>query len=430
MIKLKNILLSILIIFIFNYSLYGKSKNNNDDNLMRDLYILNEAVRYLHDYYYDEIPSKKMIHNIIASYMETLDPHTNFIEKQRSKEMKMQLKGKYGGVGIVIGLRDNELVVVSPFEDTPADRAGLKPQDKILKVDGKDTSKLKLDEVADLIRGPVGTKVILTIQRDNDKPFNVVLIREEIKLKTVKSTVINKNIGYLRISQFNGDTSNEVLQELINLNKKNIQSLIIDLRNNPGGLLSEAVKVSDFFLPEKSLIVYTKGRIPSFNDRYYSERKPKIKNIPIIVMINQGTASGAEILAGALRDNNRAILIGMKTYGKGSVQNIFNLSDGSSMKITIAHYYTPNGICIDGKGIKPDIEVPLKEPEDLVEKLKKEMDKENNENSEEKKNNKKESTKKKNKKNNNEDIINLKDDYQLKKAVELLKVYKILAQKN
>jgi len=439
--KLKRLLFFILTLMVIvsgSYFVFAKNDTKAEakgsDSLMRDLYILNEGVRYIHDYYFKKIPSSDMVHDMLSSYMNTLDPHTNFIGKQASKEMKMQLNGKYGGVGIVIGLRDEKLIVVSPFEDTPAFRAGLKPLDRILKVDGVNTDTLKLDEVADKIRGPIGTKVTLQISRkDVKKPFDVVLTREEIKLKTVKTTMIDKNIGYMRISSFNGDTSNEVRKSITDLLSKKPHSLIIDLRNNPGGLLSEAVNVSNFFLDKGKLIVYTKGRLPSISEKYYSKDNPLIKKIPIIVMVNQGSASGAEILAGALRDNKRAILLGMQSYGKGSVQNIFTLSDGSSMKITIAKYFTPSGVCIDGKGLTPDIKVPLKAPEDLMEKLKQEAERANNTGGTvevTKKVNKKNVTDKekiKEKKDEN-NIVDLENDYQLKRALEFIKVYKILAQ--
>ncbi|MDD2717275.1 MAG: S41 family peptidase [Candidatus Wallbacteria bacterium] len=426
-----------------------KKDTKETDNLMRDLYILNEGVRYLHDYYYDAVPSQKMVHDLLSNYMEKLDPYTTFMEKEASKEMKMQLQGKYGGVGIVIGMRDNQLIVVSPFEDTPAFKAGLKPLDRIMKVDGEVTKGIEMDVIADKIRGPLGTKVRLTIQRDEVKdPFEVELTREEIKLKTVKSTMIEDKYAYFRISSFNGDTANECKEELLKLKSQNPVAMIMDLRNNPGGLLSEAVKISDFFLEKGKLVVYTKGRMESISERYLNDEDPVIPKTPMIVLINQGSASGSEIVAGALRDNNRAILLGMKSYGKGSVQNIFNLSDGSSMKVTIAKYFTPSGVCIDKMGIKPDIEIPFKAPGDLMEKMLAEMNgtgevgataevksvnnqKETVENKIEPKQPKPQTSEVGTESNGKTDevkIIDLEKDYQLQKALELLKVYKILWQ--
>jgi carboxyl-terminal processing protease len=280
--------------------------------------------------------------------------------------MKIKLKGEYGGLGISVNIKNDQLIVVSPMEDTPAWEKGIESMDKIIEINGLSTKGITLEESTSLMRGEPGTDCELTILRDAiDKPFKVVITRAVIKLKTVKWQLFehpeksDHKYALLRISSFNGDTAREAVQAVKEIKKSNARGLIIDLRSNPGGLLSGAVQIAGLFLPAQSLVVYTKGRIPASNVQYKTRINPILPNIPMAVLINNGSASASEILAGALMDHNRAVVIGGKSFGKGSVQHIFPLFDGSSIVMTVAKYFTPKGLCIHETGINPDVNIVM-----------------------------------------------------------------------
>jgi len=275
------------------------------------------------------------------------------------KEMQVDTKGEFGGLGIQIGIKDNRLTVIAPIEGTPADRAGIKAGDFIIKVDGDPTKDMTLMEAVEKMRGPKGTKVKLTVEREGaDEPIVFDLVRETIKIDSVKSKMLDNHIGYIRLSQFQEMTATDLAAALKKLKEDKMQSIILDLRNNPGGLLTAAVETSELFIPPGKVVVSIKGRDPKKQtDEYQSSNKNPYDSYPMIVLVNEGSASASEIVAGAMQDWGRAIILGTQTFGKGSVQTILQLSDGSGLRLTTAKYYTPKGRSIQNVGITPDIVV-------------------------------------------------------------------------
>jgi carboxyl-terminal processing protease len=292
--------------------------------------------------------------------LASLDPHSSFLPPDMYRELEIDTSGKFGGLGIEITLRNNVLTVVSPIEDTPADRAGLEAGDIIFKIEGRFTKDMSIMDAVKLMRGPAGSTVTITIMRDAfDKPRDFTLVREVIKVQSVKARTLEKGFGYVRIAQFQERTDSDLENALNRLRKENndqLSGLILDLRNNPGGLLDQAVKVSDHFLKE-GLIVYTEGREEGSQMRFSARAEGDEPGYPMVVLINNGSASASEIVAGALQDNGRAVVLGTQSFGKGSVQTIIPLSDDSGLRLTTARYFTPRGTSIQAKGITPDIVV-------------------------------------------------------------------------
>lgn len=337
--------------------------------------LFTEVYQLVKEKYVESVSPKKLFEGAIQGLLSKLDAHSTLFTPDQLKEFKIETTGEFGGLGIQITkTKDGRLLIIAPIEDTPAFRAGIKPGDEIVKIeDKKVTPDMSLSEAVKLMRGKPGTKITIWIMRKGwaePKPFTIT--RAVIKIKSVKFRVIDKDIGYIRFTMFQKNAVDEfknALQEL--LKNKDLKGIIVDVRNNPGGLLDVAVKISDYFLPEGKLIVSTKGRIPESKKEYLSTHKPIVPlNLPVVMLVNGGTASAAEILTGALRFNNRAIVVGEKTFGKGSVQTLYPLSMGYAVKITTAKYYMPNGDCIDGKGIEPDVEVKLSQED--IERLKEE----------------------------------------------------------
>ncbi len=324
------------------------------------LKLFTEVYEIVRKNYVEEVEPKKLIYGAIRGMLRTLDPHSGFMPPEAYKEMKIDTKGEFGGLGIQIGIRDGVLTVIAPLEDTPAWRAGIKAGDKIIKVNGEPTADMTLLEAVNKMRGPRGTKVTITIMREGwKKPKDFTITRDIIKIKSVKYKVIDENIGYVKITQFQERTAVELEKALKKLESEGIDSLILDLRNNPGGLLRSAVDVAEQFLPTDKLVVYIKDRNGK-KQEYYTRGKRPHYEWPMVVLVNTGSASASEIVAGALKDWNRAVIIGVRTFGKGSVQSVIPLSDGSGLRLTTAKYYTPKGISIQNKGIEPDIVVKLK----------------------------------------------------------------------
>ncbi|HEY9160590.1 MAG TPA: S41 family peptidase [Desulfomonilia bacterium] len=305
--------------------------------------------------YVDTVPPEKLVEGAIKGMMSTLDPHSAYLTKDAYKEMQISTTGSFGGLGIEIGMRDGILTVITPIEGTPAFEAKIQPGDKVLEIDGKSTYEMTLEDAVKLLRGPKGTKVTIKIQRGMDeKPFDVTITRAIIHIESAKSMMLEPGYGYIRIRQFQTDTTESIKKALVTMVP--LKGLILDLRYDPGGLLSQAVDVSDLFLDEGKKIVYTSGRAQEDKKEYISKKGDKAyEDFPIVVLINGGTASAAEIVAGALQDNKRAVVLGTKSFGKASVQVIRPLSDGSALKLTIARYYTPSGRDIQATGIIPDI---------------------------------------------------------------------------
>jgi len=358
--KKKIILVGILLLSVYSFAgLFGNKKDKESYEALKPLM---EVYSIIQESYVDEEKTqpKDLVDGAIKGMVSKLDPFSQYLDPQSYKDMNEDTKAEFGGLGIEISIKDGQLVVVAPIEDTPAYKAGIKAGDKIMQIDGESTEGIDIMDAVHKMRGTPGTKVTITIQRGNDPTWkDYTITRDIIKIKTVRYNVIMNDIGYIKINEFMGDASGEINKALKSFKKKEIKKLIIDLRNNPGGLLDQAVKSADLFLPKGKMIVYTQGRSKDSKIEFKAEDDENY-NAKIVILVNKGSASASEILAGALRDNNKAILLGTKTFGKGSVQTIIPLSDRSALRLTTAQYFTPSGKKIHGIGIEPDIE--LEEP--------------------------------------------------------------------
>ncbi|TLY22967.1 MAG: S41 family peptidase [Nitrospirae bacterium] len=327
-----------------------------------ELKTFTEVLAHIQKHYVEEVKTKDLVYGAIRGMLATLDPHSAFMPPDVYKEVQVETKGEFGGVGIQIGIKDNRLTVIAPIDGTPADRAGIKAGDFIIKVNEESTKDMTLVDAVQKMRGPKGTKVTLTIQREGAaEPMAFVLTREIIKIESVRSKMLDGNMGYIRVTQFQDQTSRDVSTALRKLREQKMQSLILDLRNNPGGLLTSAVEVSEQFVGPNRLIVYIKTREGRKDDYVSHNKEQQSDDYPIIVLVNEGSASASEIVAGALQDWGRAVVVGVQTFGKGSVQTILPLGDGSGLRLTTAKYYTPKGRSIHGVGINPDIVVKGKQ---------------------------------------------------------------------
>lgn len=310
--------------------------------------------------YVEPIDDKTLLENAIKGMLSNLDPHSAYLEPEAFAELQESTSGEFGGLGVEVGQEDGFLKVVSPIDDTPAAEAGIQAGDFIIKIDGQPTKGLSMMEAVEKMRGKPGTVIILTLIREGGQPFDVELKRAIIKTKSVKSQLLEGDYGYIRISQFQVNTGEEVGKALASLKKDNggkkLGGLVLDLRNNPGGVLQAAVEVSDHFLT-KGLIVYTKGRIANSELRFSADKADASEGVPLVVLINGGSASASEIVAGALQDHKRGILMGTDSFGKGSVQTVLPLNNDRALKLTTALYFTPKGRSIQAQGIIPDVEV-------------------------------------------------------------------------
>ena len=362
-------------IVIFSFFILGilfldnKIENVKADtsDIYKNIEVFTEVLSLVEDNYVEPQDTQELIYGAIKGLVQSLDPHSSFMTKEEHDDLLIETEGSFFGIGIVITIKDNILTVVSPVEDTPAYKAGLKAGDKIVKIGDKSTNDMTLTDAVKYIRGPKGTEVELTISREGiDKPLVFNITRDLIPLRSVKSCLLDYDIGFVRIANFQGNTADDLVIALDKLEEEcKLHGLIIDLRNNPGGLLDQAIRVSDEFL-DSGLIVSTKGRNTDQNIEESAQKNGKERNYPIIVLVNGGSASASESVAGALQDNKRALILGTRTFGKGSVQTVLPLSDGSALRLTTARYYTPSGRSIQLSGISPDIEIeyiPQKEGE-------------------------------------------------------------------
>lgn len=309
--------------------------------------------------YVEPVSDKTLLENAIKGMLSNLDPHSAYLEPDAFRDLQESTSGEFGGLGIELGSEDGFLKVVSPIDDTPASAAGIQPGDLIVKINGQPTKGLSLMEAVEKMRGKAGTDIELTLLREGGKPFDVELTRAVIKVKSVKSQLLDDGYGYIRITQFQVNSGEEVGKALAKLRKDNgkkLRGLVLDLRNNPGGVLQAAVEVTDHFL-KKGLIVYTEGRIANSELRFNADPADASEGVPLVVLINGGSASASEIVAGALQDHKRAVLMGTDSFGKGSVQTVLPLNNDRALKLTTALYFTPNGRSIQAQGIIPDIEV-------------------------------------------------------------------------
>jgi carboxyl-terminal processing protease len=308
--------------------------------------------------YVEEIGDKKLLENAIRGMLEGLDPHSAYLDKAAYKELQEGTTGEFGGLGIEVGMENGFVKVIAPIDDTPAQRAGIQAGDLIIRLDDTPVKGMSLNDAVKVMRGKPGTDIVLTVVRENEnKPLKLTITRAIITVKSVKSKTLEPGFGYIRISNFQSHTAEDLRQNLNKLKQENnddLKGLILDLRNNPGGILSAAIAVSDLFL-DRGLIVYTEGRIENSKLKFNAKPADMLRHAPLIVLVNGGSASASEIVAGALQDHDRAIIMGVQTFGKGSVQTILPMSNEAALKLTTARYYTPSGRSIQAAGITPDI---------------------------------------------------------------------------
>ena len=309
--------------------------------------------------YVEEVGDQALLEGAIRGMLSSLDPHSSYLSQEEFKELQIGTTGEFGGLGIEVGMENGFVRVISPIEDTPADKAGVQAGDIIIKLDETQVKGLTLNDAVKLMRGKRGSKILLTIVREGEaKPLEITVVRDVIRVKSVRSRILEPGYGYIRISSFQSKTTRNVIaavEKLLSKESQNLKGLVLDLRNNPGGVLTGAVGVSDIFLEDGELIVFTKGRVQDAELNYSASTNDSVDGIPIIVLINEGSASASEIVAGALQDHKRAVIMGQKSFGKGSVQTILPLKEDAALKLTTARYYTPSGKSIQGEGIDPDI---------------------------------------------------------------------------
>ena len=350
--KLKIIFLSV-ILFIFSKFSFAA----NDENIYDKIDLFGEVLDKINKEYVDEVNHSDAMDAAINGVLQSLDPYSAYMSPETFKEMETETSGKFGGLGIEVGMEFGVVKVITPMDNSPAEREGVKAGDYIVKINGVQVQGKTLSEAVELMRGPVGSKLEITIRRKGIKKALVFEItREIIEVKSVKSKIIDDSVGYIRLTAFNENSSKQIKDRIKKFKKKKINKYVLDLRNNPGGLLSQAVKISDFFL-DNGEIVSTKSRKSFENKKYFANQGDIINGETLIVLINYGSASASEIVAGALKDHKRAIVIGENSYGKGSVQSIIPLKNNGAIRLTISKYYLPSGKSISGTGITPDIEV-------------------------------------------------------------------------
>ena len=354
-------------LFLSIADVHATKKDDENANTYELLNLFGEVMERAKLNYVEEVSDKKLIESAINGMLTSLDPHSSYLDAESFNYMNEQTKGKFGGLGIEVTMDNGLVKVVSPIDDTPAAKAGIKAGDYITHINGETVVGMSLNDAVSKMRGKVGEKVKLSIRRVNSKPIELTIKRQEIKIQSVKSEIKDDSIAYIRISSFTEDVDDAVNKAIIDAKKKlknKLLGIVIDVRNNPGGLLDQAVDVSDLFL-EKGEIVSTRSRNESDTVKFMANEGDVAKGLPIVVMINEGSASASEILAGALQDHHRAIILGERSFGKGSVQTVIPLRDYGAMRLTTARYYTPSGRSIQAKGIEPDIEVKPAKVEEL-----------------------------------------------------------------
>ncbi len=425
--KSKTTLFILAIAFIVNILFYYQGNNYahaaKTSLPLNQLQSFSEVYLKIKQNYVQDVSDKELFDNAIKGMLEGLDPHSTFLNEKDFKDLQIGTKGEFGGLGIEVTMEDGFVKVITPIDDTPAYKAGIKSGDLIIEIDGSSVQGLSLNQAVDLMRGKVGAPILLTIAREGESgPLEVNIIRAKIKVKSVKYEIIDDNFGYIRISSFQNKTGKslrEAISKLKSKTKGNIKGYVIDMRNNPGGVLGAAVDVSDAFIKGGKKIVYTKGKAEDAMYEFKSNNTDLAEGIPVVVLINGGSASASEIVAGALQDHKRAIIMGTQSFGKGSVQTILPITSKTAVKITTARYYTPKGRSIQAKGITPDIIVENLELSALSKnKTLKESDLKGHLKNTDKKNKAK-----------NEESINekLKNDYQLSEAINLLKGLNIIS---
>jgi carboxyl-terminal processing protease len=335
------------------------------DDFYKEIELFTDTLTLIRSDYVEETKYKELIYGALKGMLRSLDPYSQFLDPEAYKEVKVETEGEFGGLGIEISIKDGLLTIIAPIDDTPAFRVGLKADDRIVKIEDELTRDITLMGAVKKLRGEPGTKVNITVMREGaGKLLDFTITRAIIKIKSIrKAKLLEDNIGYIRLSEFQERSPEDLEEALSKLEKLGMDSLILDLRNNPGGLLDSAVKVAEKFIPAGKVIVSTRGRIAKQDMVFNSSLRGKHRTYPLVVLISKGSASGSEIVAGAMQDYKRGILLGTKTFGKGSVQTVIPLIDGSALRLTTSKYFTPSGRCIHEEGIEPDIEVKFQEQE-------------------------------------------------------------------
>jgi carboxyl-terminal processing protease len=347
---------SLLVVLTLSLGGTVASKSTDGSPTYEQLRLFTEVLSIVQNQYVDEVPPKEIIYSAIKGTLRGLDPHSSFLDPESYKDMQVETSGSFGGLGIEITLKDDILTVVSPIDGTPAYRAGLTTGDRIVKIDGLSTKDMQLSDAVKRMRGKPGTKVTISVVREGwteAKDFDIT--REQIRVHSVREHDLGNGVAYIKLRQFQEQTPHDLEQAVNKAVKDGMKSLVLDLRNNPGGLLTAAVEASEKFIEDGKLVVYTEGRVRNQNMRFTAHAKKALTKVPMVVLVNQGSASASEIVAGALQDWGRAMVVGTQSFGKGSVQTIIPLSDGSGLRLTTAKYFTPKGRSIHGKGITPDI---------------------------------------------------------------------------
>jgi carboxyl-terminal processing protease len=338
----------------------GKPVMSFAEDRYSELANFSKILNLIQQYYVEETDTKKLIYGAIKGMLRELDPHTNYMPAEMFKDFESETAGEFGGLGIEISVQSGILTIISPIEDTPAWIAGIKPGDKIIAIDGQSTKGFSLVEASALLKGKKGTSVILSVVRESqEKPIDFTITRGKVKIRSVKTTPLDEGFVYIKITSFIENTSGDLEKALKDFKAKNsgkIEGILLDLRRNPGGLLDQAIKVSDLFIKE-GIIVSTMGRDQKGKEVNMASKKAAFADVPLVVLINEFSASASEIVSGALQDNKRAVIVGERSFGKGSVQSVIKLGDGSGLKLTVARYYTPSGASIQSEGIKPDIDI-------------------------------------------------------------------------
>ena len=349
--------ISSFIFFLILFSFNSNFSLSNETDIYKKIDLFSEVLEKINKEYVEDVDQSDAMDAAINGVLQSLDPYSAYMSPETFQEMETETSGKFGGLGIEVGMEFGVVKVITPMDDSPAEREGVKAGDYIVKINEIQVQGKTLSEAVELMRGPVGSKLEITVRRKGVKKALVFEItREIIEVKSVKSKIINNDVGYIRLTAFNDNSSKQIKNKIEKFKKKKINKYVLDLRNNPGGLLSQAVKISDFFLDDGE-IVSTKSRRSSENKKYFAKKGDIIDGETLLVLINYGSASASEIVAGALKDHKRAILIGENSYGKGSVQSIIPLKNKGAIRLTISKYYLPSGKSISGTGITPDIEV-------------------------------------------------------------------------
>ncbi|MCM8797782.1 MAG: S41 family peptidase, partial [Candidatus Omnitrophica bacterium] len=351
--------LSIVLITVASLSVSAKMDRKKRDELYRQVELFSDALAIIQSEYVDEAKPKELIYGALKGMLSSLDPYSQFMDQETYNELKVETEGAFGGIGIEIAIKDELLTVITPIEDTPAWRAGIKAKDIIVKINNELTRGMSIADAVKKMRGKPGTQVTLTILRQSEKKIlEFKIVRDIIKIKDIKEArILDDGIGYIRLVEFRENSGRDVDNAIANLSKQGMKALILDLRNNPGGLLESAVKVAELFVEKEKLIVYTRGRKPNQNMDFVSRITKPATAVPIAVLVNDGSASGSEIVAACLQDYGRAIIVGTKSFGKGSVQSVFPLGDGSALRLTTSKFFTPSGKVINEKGVVPDVVV-------------------------------------------------------------------------